>query len=308
MLRQARDGGWSASIGGKVPPRVMPALVTPFTRDGEPDLEAHLFNLSALWERGVRGFLIAGSTGEGPYLETGERRLLVRAARELLEEAFLICGAASETLRGAVAQAEEVSAAGADALLALTPTSLARGNSAAVRGFYEELAQASSLPVMLYSVPSYTAYELPVELAVELAGQHNMAGMKDSGGQPVRIARLIEEAPKEFLVYAGASAAVALSLAAGAYGAITASANYVPELVMEVVEADSAPQAAPAQARLRELAGVVEAHRIPGVKAAAEAAGLRPGHPRRPLQRLKGPQATEIHRAMAAYLARARPR
>lgn len=286
----------------------MPALVTPFTRDGEPDLEAHLYNLSALWERGVRGFLIAGSTGEGPYLEPGERHLLVRTTRELLEDAFLICGVASETLRGAVAQAEEAAAAGADALLVLTPTSLARGNSAAVRGFYQELAQASPLPLMLYSVPSYTAYDLPIELAVELAGHRNVAGMKDSGGQPVRIARLVEQAPKEFLVYGGASAAVALSMAAGAYGAITASANYVPELVIEVVEADSAPHAAQAQARLRELSEVVEAHRIPGVKAAVEAAGLRPGHPRRPLQRLKGPQSTEIHRAMAAYLARARPR
>jgi 4-hydroxy-2-oxoglutarate aldolase len=292
----------------KIPPRVMPALVTPFTRDGELDLEAHLYNLSALWERGLRGFLIAGSTGEGPYLEPGERHLLVTTARGLLEDAFLICGVASETLRGAVAQTEEAAAAGADALLALTPTSLARGNSAAVRGFYQELAQASPQPLMLYSVPSYTAYDLPIELAAELAGERNVAGMKDSGGQPVRIARLVEEAPKEFLVYAGASVAVALSMAAGAYGAITASANYVPELVIEVVEADSTPQAAQAQARLRELSEVVEAHRIPGVKAAAEAAGLRPGHPRRPLQRLKGPQSTEIHRAMAAYLARARPR
>jgi 4-hydroxy-2-oxoglutarate aldolase len=286
----------------------MPALVTPFTRDGEPDLEAHLYNLSALWERGVRGFLIAGSTGEGPYLEPGERHLLVTAARELFEDAFLICGVASETLRRAVAQTEEAAAAGADALLALTPTSLARGYSVAVRGFYQELAQASPLPLMLYSVPSYTAYDLPIELAVELAGERNVAGMKDSGGQPVRIARLVEGAPKEFLVYAGASSAVALSMAAGAYGAITASANYVAELVIEVVEADSTPQAAQAQARLRELSEVVEAHRIPGVKAATEAAGLRPGHPRRPLQRLKGPQSTEIHRAMAAYLARARPR
>lgn len=282
----------------------MPALVTPFSREGELDLEAHRHNLCTLWQRGVRGFLLGGSTGEGPYLEAGERHLLVEAARqELPEEAFLMMGLASETLRGALDQAGEAAQAGADALLALTPTSLARGNDQAVAGFYRDLADHCRRPVLLYSVPPYTAYQLPPDVGVELARHPNIGGMKDSSGQPVNIARLTDQVDKDFLVFAGSSAAISLSLAAGAYGAITASANYAPELLAEVVELESAESSREAQARLRRLSGLVEAHRISGVKMAARAAGLRPGHPRLPLRPLEGPPAEAIEQAMAAHLA-----
>lgn len=290
------------------PPPVMPALVTPFTEAGEVDLDAHRHNVGLLWDRGVRGFLIGGSTGEGPYLEPGEREALVgEARRHLPADAFLLGGVAAETLRLARRQLAEVAAAGADAALVLTPTTLTRGQEpSVVEGFYRELAGESPIPLLLYSVPSYTAYELPLEVAARLLDHPGVAGMKDSGGQPVRLARLAARASGEVFLFAGASAALAWSVAGGGYGAITASANYAPELVAEVVEAArrSPQEAREAQERLARLSGEVEAHRIPGVKQAARSVGLRPGSPRRPLRPLEGAQAAEVEEAMAAYLTR----
>ena len=104
----------------------MPALITPFDAAGDLDRSAHHHNLRLLWERGIRGFLLGGSNGEGPYLEPGERRALAETARAAVPEAFLLAGLAAESVRQALSQAEEAAAGGADALLALCPTSLAR--------------------------------------------------------------------------------------------------------------------------------------------------------------------------------------
>ena len=270
-------------------PHLLPALVTPFTRSGELDLDAHRFNLGELTDRGIKGFLIGGSTGEGPYLDPGERAVLISAARqELGKRPFLLAGIAGESLRVANAQAEEAAAAGADAVLVLSPTSLVRGNHAAVTGFFQDIADAAPVPVFLYSVPAVTGYSLPVESAIELSQHSNIAGMKDSGGDPVAMARLVEYTVDDFVLMTGSSKAVTLCISVGAHGAITASSNYLPELVLEVVKkARRSPGSArESQAMLTRISTAVEAHRVPGVKAAAELIGLRPGYPRRPLRSL----------------------
>lgn len=284
------------------PPRLLPALVTPFTRTGDLDLEAHRHNLRVLTERGIKGFLVGGSTGEGPYLATGERGQLVDAARrEMGRRPFLLAGIAAESVREALAQTEEAAAAGADAVLALTPTTLVRGNHVAVTGFFGDVADAAPVPMFLYSVPAVTGYALPVEHAIELSRHPTVAGMKDSGGDPVAMSRLVEGTPDGFVPMTGSSKAVTLCIAAGAYGAITASANYLPELAGRVLAtARRSPRsAAPVQSQLTRLSGVVEAHRVPGVKAAAELVGLQPGYPRRPLRPLPARDRKAIARLLA---------
>lgn len=263
----------------------MPALITPFTTRGEIDLDSHAHNVATLAGRGITGFLIAGSTGEGPYLEQGERTRLVSAAGEASPRAFLLCGIAAESLRGAIGQAEEAAAGGADAVLALTPTALVRGRHDLVARFYTDLADKSPLPLFLYSVPRVTGYELPADVVTGLSSHPGIAGIKDSGGQPVRIPTMLRGAPEGFFVYTGSTPAITLAVAAGARGGITASANYAAELVLEVVRAAvrSPRSAATPQALLVEVATAIEQHGIGAVKAAAGIVGLRPGTVRKPL-------------------------
>jgi dihydrodipicolinate synthase/N-acetylneuraminate lyase len=264
----------------------MPALITPFTARGEIDLEAHAHNICWMADHGIRGLLVGGSTGEGPYLEPGERTALVSAAREAAPGAFVLCGVAAESLRMAQSQAAEAVEGGADAVLALSPTSLVRGVDDLVRRYFTDLADRADLPVFLYTVPRVTGYELPVPAIAELAQHPNIAGIKDSGGQPVRVAAMRQSVPEDFLVYVGATVALTLSVAAGGTGGITASTNYLPELALEVIrKAVRSPRsAAAAQARLTDLATTVEAGRIPAIKVAAGLRGLRPGTVRRPLR------------------------
>ncbi len=283
--------------GVLTPPRVLPALLTPFDGAGDIDVSSFRSNLKALVAKGISGFLIGGSTGEGPYLETGERATLVGAARDALEsDTYIICGVAGESVRSATAQAAEAAAAGADAVLVLTPTSLIRGNHDAVDRFYHDVADASEVPVMLYTVPRVTGYELPADRVVALADHANIIGIKDSGGRPVRMQEMTLAMTLPFFVFAGASAALAASMAAGGYGAITASANYAPELVTAIVEAAdrSQPEADAHQTELLRLIRVVEKYGLPGTKAAAAIVGMRPGISRLPLRELHPEGVSEI--------------
>ena len=283
------------------PPRVMPALVTPFDRNGIIDSAAHRHNLGALWERDIRGFVIAGSTGEGPYLEPGERHLLVSIARKVVgKRATIICGVAAETIRAARTMMSEAVEGGADGILVLTPTTLARGRIPYVESFYTQMADSAPIPTYLYSVPAVTSYELPEPSITRLALLPNVAGIKDSGGDPVRMQRLANAVDPEFQLFTGSSQALSLSLTAGAYGAITASTNYAPDLVTRTVAAARRNPilARSDQAELANKARIIESYGVPGVKAAAAAIGLEPGWPRAPLQALPAGLRRKVEEAL----------
>lgn len=272
----------------------MPALITPFTRSGEIDTRAHTTNLRTLAEAGIEGFAIGGSNGEGPYLEPGERLRLVKAGRR--RKAHFMVGVAAESTRVALNQVQEAADGGADSVLVMTPTTLTRGRDEAVLRFYRTIADASAVPVFLYSVPAVTAYSLPLELVWRLSRHDNIVGMKDSSGDVVRLQSILDAAPSEFLLYSGSSRALTAAIAVGCHGAITGSGNYVPDLVLKTLAAarEDPVKARKHQKQLSAISADVEAHGVPGVKAAAKAAGLDPGHPREPLTRLSRGAETSI--------------
>jgi dihydrodipicolinate synthase/N-acetylneuraminate lyase len=272
----------------------MPALITPFARSGEIDTKAHTHNLRVLAEAGITGFVIGGSNGEGPYLEPGERGRLVKTGRR--RKAHFMVGISAESTRVAIGQVQEAADAEADSVLVMTPTTLARGRDEAILRFYRTIADMSPLPVFLYSVPGVTSYSLPIELIWRISRHNNVVGMKDSSGDVVRLQSIIDATPPGFIVYSGSSRALTAAMAVGCDGAITGSGNYLPALVLQILAAtkESLETARRLQKRLSLVSADVEAHGIPGVKAAAKAAGLDPGYPREPLTRLSRGAETSI--------------
>ncbi len=275
-------------------PDYMPALITPFGQRGEIDLKAHTNNMRLLAERGIEGFVIGGSNGEGPYLEPGERGRLVKAGRR--RKAHFMAGIAAESTRMALALIAEVTEAGADSVLVMTPTTVARSREDSVLRFYRTVADRSGLPVFIYSVPAVTGYNIPVELVSILSRHANILGMKDSSGDVVRLQSIIDASRGDFILYTGASRSITAAMAIGCHGAITGTGNYVPELVLKTLRTarEDPAGARRLQKRLSALSKDVEAHGIPGVKAAAKAAGLDPGYPREPLTRLSRGAETSI--------------
>jgi 4-hydroxy-2-oxoglutarate aldolase len=276
------------------PTEYMPALLTPFSQRGEIDTKAHAHNVRFLAEVGIEGFVIAGSNGEGPYLEPGERGRLVKTVRR--RNTHLMVGINGETNRAAMAQISEATDAGADSVLVITPTTMVRGRDEYVAGYYKAVADHSRAPVFLYSVPSVTAYSLPIEVIEKLARHPNIVGMKDSSGDVVRLQSILDATPAGFILYSGASKALTAAIAIGCHGAITGSGNYAPELVLETLRLakESPEKARRLQKRLSSLSAHVDGLGVPGVKAAAKAAGLKPGYPREPLTRLPRGAETSI--------------
>lgn len=259
-------------------PRAMPAIVTPFGRDGSLDLGGHADNIELVRRRGGTGVVLAGSTGEGPYLEPGERERLIKATRDADPDITIICGVFAESVRSALTGIQSIMVAGATVALVTTPTTLVRGQDAGVERFYEAVADDAELPILLYTVPKVTGYELPVESIRGLAAHPSIVGMKDSGGNADRISELSDVLGEDFVVFAGASRAIASSAHNGAWGAITASSNYALALVSLAVRGDVG-----AQQRLSALTAAIEVHGVPGTKYAASLTGMRTGPPRLPL-------------------------
>ena len=273
-------------------PRTMPALITAFDADENVDVDAHEHNLSVTVAAGAGGVLLAGSTGEGPYLEPGERELLISISRRTFPDLTIMCGISADTDRLARSQIAEATVGGADAVLVMTPGTLVRNRHRHIIDFYRRIADSSPLPIFLYTVPNVTGYELPADSVAELADHRNIAGMKDSGGDVSRLDTLSGILGPEFIVYAGSSKALADSADRRAHGAITASANYALPLVDSARSGDRR-----AQADLLEVSATVESHGVPGTKFAASLAGMQPGASRLPLQRLDA--AAESHIAEA---------
>ncbi len=278
-------------------PRFMPALITPFTSEGSIDWDAHAANVSTMRRRGLEGLVLGGSNGEGPFLEPGERRRLIA---ESAPGGALIVAIWAESVRQAMTQVEETD--GAHAVLVTTPTTLARTDVAAQIRFFTEVADRAALPVYLYSVPRNTGYHLDETAIIRLSEHDNIAGMKDSGGDAVRIQRILGACHPDFAMYNGASASALLASNAGAVGAITASGNYLTGPMLELLD-ETRPLAErlALQHRITATSHAVERHGVAGVKVAARLTGLQPGHVRPPLAALNQSDELTIKAALESF-------
>jgi len=269
---------------------IVPACVTPFI-DGKASPAAMQSNIARWLDAGVHGLLVFGSTGEFMYLQDVERRAILRAARAATPtDRFLLagCGAEStqQTMRNLVWAAED----GADAALVVTPVYYTRGNTAVQRRHFLTLADESPIPILLYTVPVFTAYDLPLELIAELAQHPNIIGIKDSSGDLKRVTlQLHIQETEDFFLFAGSPNLAYPALIMGAAGSITAFANIVPEMMVglwDAVQKKDLVRAAALQRALTELHGKIGPMGIPAIKALLNHRGYQAGEPRSPLAAL----------------------
>jgi dihydrodipicolinate synthase/N-acetylneuraminate lyase len=267
---------------------VVPPLVTPFRSDGSVDLPAFEANLDVLKGLDLAGFLVLGSNGETPGLDEAEKLDLVVAARRSLPGRFLLVGTGVGSTRGTVALTRRAADAGADAALVLTPHYYrSRMTEEALRRHFEAVADASPIPVYLYSVPAFTGLLWPPDLARALAGHPRIAGMKESSGDVSLLARIVSTVPPSFSVACGSAPVLYPALCVGAAGGIVAVANCVPRVVTALFAAFRSgdhERARRLQEALTPLAVAVTATwGVAGLKAAMDLAGLRGGAVRAPL-------------------------
>jgi 4-hydroxy-2-oxoglutarate aldolase len=277
---------------------IFPPVVTPFNRRGE--IEEGLFreNLQKLVGIGLSGVLVAGSTGEGPYLEERERLRLVEVARGLVRPPeILIAGTGLESTDATVRLSQEAVARGADALLVLTPNYYkSKMDADTLAAHYRAVARQVERPVIVYSIPQFTGLHLEPATIAKLSRIPNVVGLKESSGDIRFVRAVLRRVRPGFHVLVGSVLILNKALRAGAVGAVLGQADFAPELCVGLYQAflkGKIKRAREFQERLLPLARKIALpFGVPGIKAALDLSGYAGGFPRAPLAPL-GPAARE---------------
>lgn len=206
---------------------VATALVTPF-KNGEIDFEATKVLIERQIESGVYAIVVLGTTGESPTITYEERDELIRFSKEVINgRARLIVGTGSNSTKTAQRLTQDATKLGADALLCVTPY-YNKSTPKSLATHYKEIAKSTSLPVILYNVPSRTGVSLTSETLCELCDIENIVGIKEASGDICELERKIATFGDSFWFYSGSDELVLPSYSVGAVGVISAVANVIP--------------------------------------------------------------------------------
>lgn len=214
---------------------VITAMVTPFTEDGALDVEGCGRLARWLSENGSDGLVVAGTTGESPVLSHQEKLDLFRAVREAVTIPVLAGTGTSDTAES-VRLTKEAEACGMDGILAVTPP-YSRPSQAGIEAHFRAIAEATSLPVLLYDIAVRTGRPIERSTMVRLAREApNIVGVKDASAKPPNTAALLAEVP-DFEVYSGDDVYTLPLLAIGAVGAISVASHWNGALQGELLRA-----------------------------------------------------------------------
>lgn len=173
---------------------IFPAVTTPFYPDGAVYYKKIEHNMDRYSRTPVAGMVVLGSTGEAVMLSDDERRDVLRAAAEATApEKVLIAGTGAESVIETLRLTEHAARLKYDVALVRTPHFYRpQMKPEAMLAYYRTVADRSPLPVLLYTVPPFTAYDLPLELITELAEHPNIVGIKESSGNVEKVATMVQ--------------------------------------------------------------------------------------------------------------------
>ena len=173
---------------------IFPPITTPFYPDGRVYLKKLEHNVERYSKTPIAGITVLGSTGEAIALSDDERREVLKTARaSCAPHKVLIAGTGAESALETLRLTEYAADLGYDAALVRTPFFYKpQLKPANILAFYRTVADHSPIPVLIYSVPVFTGYDMPPELVIELANHPNIIGIKESGGDAEKIRRMVE--------------------------------------------------------------------------------------------------------------------
>ena len=279
-------------------------ISTPFAADSV-DHAALRANIDRWSTTGIGGFVVLGSTGERVHLDEREYLEVIESARQVVSPGMaFIVGAGQQSVVGSVNEIKKAAENGADAVLVITPhyyrTAITQD---ALISYYNAVADASPVPLLLYSMPALTGIKIEPETVARLSEHQNIIGVKDSSNDIAGFAATVKLCPPDFAVVTGNGTVFLDALRAGATGAILAVGCVVPEMCVAIYEAfkrGDEERATALQTKLTPLAtAVTTKYGIGGLKAALDLAGYKGGEVRAPLRAPDDSARTEIARLLA---------
>ena len=267
--------------------RLLTAMVTPFNKEGAVDYENAKKLALALLDSGSEGLVVVGTTGESPTLIREEEYRLFREIKSAVgERGSVIAGTGSNSTAEALEATKEAERIGVDACLLVVPYY----NKPTQEGLYQHfktVAQSTSLPCILYNVPSRTVTNLAADTTIRLSQIDNIIGIKEASGNFEQIARIINDTGEDFLIWSVNDSDTLPLLALGGYGVISVISHLVGNQISEMIYSfisGRVDEAARIHRRLMPLnnALFVVSNPIP-LKYALNHIGFNVGKPRLPL-------------------------
>ncbi len=263
-------------------------MVTPFKEDLEVDFAGLEKNLEYL-EKHVDGVVPAGTTGEAATMSYEEHIKVVKHVAEIADVP-VVGGAGSNSTKEALYMGQEVEKAGADAAMFVTPY-YNKPNQEGLYQHYKAIAEAVSIPILIYNVPGRTGTNITADTVERLAEIDNIVGIKEASGNLRQVSEMIKRTrDKDFVLLSGEDFFTYPILTVGGSGVISVTANVAPHIMQEMYTAyrnNDIEKALEAHFKLMPLysAMFIDTNPIP-VKKSLNLMGLAAGKPRLPLVEL----------------------
>jgi 4-hydroxy-tetrahydrodipicolinate synthase len=267
--------------------RLLTAMVTPFTPEGQVDYEMAARLANHLVEQGSEGLVVCGTTGESPTLTWDEEYQLFQVVLESVgSRAAVLAGTGSNSTREAIVATAKAAKLGLHGSLQVCPYY----NKPPQEGLYRHfsaIAQNVDLPLLLYNIPGRTGVNLLPETVARLAEIPSIIGIKEAAGSIEQVCAIRELTDSDFLIYSGDDALTLPFLSVGAHGVISVAAHLVGPQMQQMIKAFTTGDIHQAQAFHQKLLPLFRAlflttNPIP-VKCALELMGWSVGQPRLPL-------------------------
>lgn len=284
---------------------IIPALITPMTASEEVDEAGLRALIERLIEAGVHALFVLGTNGEFIALNEAEKlRIAKIAVDQARSRVPVIAGTGAYATRDVIDLNSKMLDVGVDAVSVITPY-FNGATQPELFTHYERIARATTLPVMLYTIPAKAGITLTVDTVRRLAEIPNIRGIKDSGGDFDRLLQLINLRRDDFAVFTGTDSMILWTLIAGGDGAVAATTNAVPDVVTSIwkhFQAGDIAAARKAQESLRALRDAFALGTMPVVlKTAAQMLGMPAGPARSPAQPLDANARARLEQALAVY-------
>ena len=268
---------------------VFPPIPTPFDAQGDVAIQRLVENIERWNQYDLSGYVVLGSNGEAGYLSEEEKLCVLAAARQAIpSDKLVIAGAGCESTRQTIALSRRAADAGADGVLLVTPhyyDGIMTPDS--LIHHYRAVADDVPIPVLLYTVPKFTHVDMDAATVARAASHPNIVGIKDTSGDMPFLMALFEKIKGQIGIFCGHDEIVMAALAAGADGAILASANLIPDIWQKIYAAVKSGDLATAQdwqARVQKLVRIIiRKGATQAVKEGLRMMGLDMGNSRHPI-------------------------
>jgi 4-hydroxy-tetrahydrodipicolinate synthase len=287
--------------------RLLTAMITPYGENGEVDVAEAARIATFLVERGNDGVVVAGSTGEGTALDDEEKLALFGAVKKALgSSGTVIAGTGDNNTRRSVNLTKRAEAAGVDAILATVPA-YNKPTQEGMLAHFGAIAEATSLPVVLYNIPGRTAANMLPATFHELTRRHaNIVGIKEASGDVNQFTAILRDRTRDDVTFwCGDDSMYLPSLAIGGYGLISVVGHLRGNELRAMVDAFTSGDVATAGRIHRDLSPLNAAlyttsNPIP-VKWAMGTYGFKVGRCRLPLSEMPASLAAALEPLIAPY-------